>query len=366
MKIVIAGGGVIGCAIAYYLAKEGADVTVLERGDIGQEASSASAGMILAPFDDLGPRPLVRLQRESFDMYPGLVQRLEEEAGSDLEYKECGLLRATCDENRARKLKALTRRPVHRRAETEWVEGDVLHQLEPGITNELIGAVYCPHDRDVNPTNLARALAKAASNHGATIRRRVAFAGFVSSGHKLTGIKAGSRSLHGFDAIVLAAGAWTKTLAERLSAKVPTMPIRGQMLAYRSKALRHAVWGDHGYLVPKSRGFLFAGATVEDVGFRAHTTSKGVGSLRAMAGSLVPSLKAAEATSEWAGLRPGSPDGMPIIGRLPNRDNVYVATGHFRNGILLAPITGKLMAELILKGKPSISLEPFSPTRFDG
>ena len=116
--------------------------------------------------------------------------------------------------------------------------------------------------------------------------------------------------------------------------------------------------------MPKLSGFLFAGATIEDVGFRVRTTSDGVAGLRAMAGRMVPALRRSEVANEWAGLRPGSPDGLPIMGQLPNRDNVYVATGHFRNGILLAPVTGQLMSELILKGKTSIPLDPFSPARF--
>lgn len=364
MKVVIAGGGVIGCAIAYYLAKAGADVTVLERGNIAQEASSAAAGMILSPFDELGPRPLVRLQRASFDMYPKLVKQLEQESGSDIEYRLCGLIRPAADEKRAQHLRALTKRSRNQKAGVEWVDGSVLRELEPALCDGLLGAAFSQHDADVNPGLLTRAFAKAAANHGATIRRRVPFAGFVSSGHRLTGIKAGNRSQDGFDAIVLAAGSWTKALAERLSANVPTMPIRGQMVSYRSKALRHSVWGEGGYLVPKPRGQVFAGATVEDVGFRVRTTSQGIASLRAMACSLVPGLRQRETVSEWAGLRPGTPDGLPIIGKLPKRDNVFVATGHFRNGILLAPITGKLMSELILTGKTSIPLDPFSPRRF--
>lgn len=364
MKVVIAGGGVIGCAIAYYLAKAGADVTVLERGNIAQEASSASAGMVLAPFDTGGSKAMARLQQASFDMYPKLVKQLAEESGTDLEYKLCGLIRPACDEKQAEHLRALAKRKRNQRAGVEWVEGNVVRELEPALSDKLVGAAFSPNDSDLNPGLLTRAFAKAATNHGATVRRRVAFAGFVSSGHKLTGIKAGNRSLDQFDAIVLAAGSWTKALAERLSANVPTMPIRGQMLAYRSRSLHHAVWGEDGYLVPKARGMVFAGATVEDVGFRARTTSQGVAALRAMAGKLMPLLRQRETTSEWAGLRPGSPDGLPIIGKLPKRDNVFVATGHFRNGILLAPVTGKVMSELILKGKSSIPLEPFSPRRF--
>jgi glycine/D-amino acid oxidase-like deaminating enzyme len=140
--------------------------------------------------------------------------------------------------------------------------------------------------------------------------------------------------------------------------------MRGQMVAYRSVALHHVVWGEEGYLVPKQNGFLFAGATVENVGFRANATREGVRQMKAMAGRLVPALRGSDTASEWAGLRPGSPDGLPILGALPATENVYIATGHFRSGILLAPITGKLMSERIVRGPASVSLDPFSPARF--
>jgi len=140
--------------------------------------------------------------------------------------------------------------------------------------------------------------------------------------------------------------------------------MRGQMLAYRSTAVRHAIWGENGYLVPKAGGVVFAGATVEDVGFRKKTTARALAGLRHMASALVPALRGAEVASAWAGLRPGSPDGLPIIGALPGRENVYVAAGHFRNGILLAPITGKLVSQLILEGQTEMSLKPFDPARF--
>ncbi len=136
------------------------------------------------------------------------------------------------------------------------------------------------------------------------------------------------------------------------------------MLAYRAAPVRHILWGEEGYLVPKVGGFLYAGATVEDVGFRSRNTRRGLAGLRRMARSMVPALRYAEVVSAWAGLRPGSPDSHPIIGRLPGKENVYAASGHFRNGILLGPITGKLIAQLIAKGRTEMPLEPFSPSRF--
>ena len=142
-----------------------------------------------------------------------------------------------------------------------------------------------------------------------------------------------------------------------------TPPMRGQMLAYKSKAIRHAVWGEDGYLVPKPRGQIFAGATIEDVGFRRTTTARALAGLQRMAAALVPRSPPQPSRLLGQASAPGSPDGLPVIGRLPGKDNVYVATGHFRNGVLLAPITGRLVAELVLTGKPDRRPETVPPER---
>jgi glycine oxidase len=164
---------------------------------------------------------------------------------------------------------------------------------------------------------------------------------------------------------VLAAGPWTAALARRLRSYVPVVPMRGQMLALGPAApLSHVIWGQKAYLVPRENNLTFVGATVEDVGFRKRTTVSAIRKLRRGAEEMVPGLRLARMASSWAGLRPGSPDGLPILGLLPGWRNVWVATGHFRNGILLAPITGKLMAASILSGAPLPRLRPFDPARF--
>lgn len=364
MRVVIAGGGVIGCAIAYYLTKAGAEVTVLERDGIGQEASGASAGMLIAPFEDLGPRAMVRLQRDSLKLYDKLLDRLREESGTDVEYTRSGLLRTAFTEKRAAELRVLAKRRTKPDMPVDWIDGDDVRKLEPELSDAIVGAAYSPNDGQLNPEQLTRAFSRAARRAGADVRKRVAMTGFVTHGHKLAGVSCTNGDITGVDAIVLAAGSWTKDLASRLSCKVPTRPIRGQMIAYRSDRIRHVIWGEDGYLVPKAKGVLYAGSTMEDVGFRKSTTKTGLAHLRNTAGQLVPALRRLKGMKAWSGLRPGSPDGLPIMGKLPKRDNVYVATGHFRNGILLAPITGKLMSELIMTGKTSLPLDPFSPARF--
>jgi glycine oxidase len=246
---------------------------------------------------------------------------------------------------------------------TEWVDGDALRELEPALSQRVLGAAYSRGDINVDPAQVTRALALAAKAGGADLRTGTMLTGFVGRGPRIIGISTNEGEIAA-DCVVLAAGPWTEVLSMRLNARVPTPPMRGQMIAYRSSVLRHAIWGEDGYLVPKRGGVLYAGATVENVGFRKRTTPRALAGLRRMATELVPDLRRASVESEWAGLRPGSPDNLPIIGRLPKRQNVYVASGHFRNGILLAPITGKLMTQLICGEKTDIPLKPFSPARF--
>ena len=319
--------------------------------------------MLIAPFEDAESRDFRALQNTSLAMYPALIEEIESRSGVDVEHRKCGILRTARTVAHAKALRALVKRRAGAIAGLEWVEGETLRRLEPGLSASLLGAAYSPDDANVNPGLVTQAFALAAERLGVDVRRGVALTGFLGRGRRLLGARTSNGEV-GADAVVLAAGPWTELLVSRLNARVPTPPMRGQMIAYRSTAVRHAIWGEDGYLVPKPRGFIFAGATVEDAGFRKRTTERGLAGMRRAAAGMVPALRYAEVASTWAGLRPGSPDGLPVLGRLPGRDNLYVAAGHFRNGILLAPVTGSLMSQLICDGRPEIDLRPFRPDRF--
>ncbi len=359
MKVIVVGGGVIGCSVAFHLQKARAQVVLLERGPIAGEASSAAAGMLIDPIEDAGSRPFDELRRASLTMYPLLLREVQRLSGTDVEYARCGMIRAARSQALARRLKALARR----RRGIEWLEGSDLQKLEPALDPSLLGAAWCEADADLNPGLLTKAFSGAAKKLGTTVRPQTMMTGFLGRGPRVEGVSTNLGDVHA-DAVVLAAGPWTGMLSQRLGVRLSTPPMRGQMLAYRSAAIRHAIWGEDGYLVPKPRGVIFAGATIEDVGFRKGTTERALAGLRRMAGALVPELSRAKVAQSWSGLRPGSPDGLPIIGRFPGRENVYLATGHFRNGILLAPITGSLVSDLVLTGRADRRLRPFSPGRF--
>ena len=363
MKVIIAGGGVIGCAIAYYLTQAGAEVVVVERGELAGEASGAAAGLLIPPDRAAAPGPFRDICLASLALYQPLIDRAGRESGIDVQPMATGIMVVAEAPGRVELLKAYTRQQIENGIETEWVGKDELRELEPALSSKVLGAAFSRGDLNIDPGQVTRALAFAAKAGGADLRTGTMLTGFVGRGQRITGVSTNEGEITA-DAVVLAAGPWTEVLALRLSAKVPTPPIRGQMIAYQSSELRHAIWGENGYLVPKRGGVLYAGATVENVGFRKRTTPRALAGLRRMATELVPSLRRVKVESEWAGLRPGSPDDLPILGRLPKRQNVYVATGHFRNGILLAPITGKLMTQLICGETTEMSLKPFSPARF--
>ena len=209
------------------------------------------------------------------------------------------------------------------------------------------------------------ALERAAVKHGATIAERSPVSGFTTTGGRVTGVRTPERTFD-CDTVVLAAGARSGQIAKKLHASLPVHPVRGQMIAFGGMhaPIRHIVGGPRGYLVPRANGLIFAGATVEEVGFRRRTTRSGVASMLSMSRELVPQLAAAKVQFEWAGLRPGTPDGLPIIGPLPGWSNVIAATGHYRNGILLGPLTGKVVANGVTRGEWGDVPAEFSPLRF--
>jgi glycine oxidase len=359
--VVIVGGGVIGCATAYYLAREGASVTVLERGEIAGEASGAAAGM-LAALSDEGDRPPAfrELCDASLALYEMLLPELAK-TGIDVYHRRSGVLHVAFRED---DLPALRRRR-EQSPEGRWLEGREVQREEPEVSRRAVAAYLSLAEQYVDPQRLTQALAEAARASGVTLKTGVGVNRFLRAGSSLRGVTAGGET-YAADAVLLAGGPWTAALARRLGAYVPVRPVRGQMLSLKGPAqpLRHMIWGEGAYLIPREEGQTFVGATVEEAGYRKRTTVSALRSLRRGANALIPSLRSAVQLHAWAGLRPGSPDHLAIMGLLPGWENVWVSTGHFRNGILQAPASGRLVAHSILAGRPLPELAPFSPRRF--
>jgi glycine oxidase len=363
--VIVVGGGVIGCSIAYHLAREGVAVTVIDKGEIGGEASRAAAG-ILAPLAEVEEDgPFQDLGVASLRLFPRLAEALEQECGVAVEYVRSGVLRVALTEEEAEHLKGFAHRRPPPALELHWLEPDELRVLEPGLSPEIRGALYSPEEHQVNADRLVQALARAAAARGAVFRQDTRVTALVKRGKRVTGVRTPDETLSAGH-VVLAAGAWTAKIVHDGDLNLPVFPVRGQMIAFSASrsALRQIVWGEEGYLVPKANGLVFAGATVERVGFRRNVTVRGLSGLKAMARSFLPQLAGLDLVDAWAGFRPGSADGLPILGPVPGWEGLSVACGHYRNGILLAPITGDLIARSILDGSSKETLAPFSPARF--
>jgi glycine oxidase len=365
--VIIVGGGIIGCAIAYYLSGEGARVTVLERGLIGNEASGSAAGMLAPLAEAHGPSPFLDLCLASHRLFPELTDALRADVGVDVEYVPSGLMRVALSGADEAELRSQIQWQESLGMGVHLIDGEAARGLEPLLSPRVRAAIYSPLEHQVNPGRLVQGLARAAEARGAVIRQETAVAGVLRRGRRVTGVRLAGERLSA-ETVVLAAGPWTKRLAAALGVRLPVKPVRGQMLALGGgpPPIRHMIWGPKGYVVPKPNGFVFVGATVEEVGYRKATTARGLASLRRMANDLVPPLSYGTHVDAWAALRPGSPDNLPILGAVPGWEGLWVASGHFRNGILLAPITGQLMARSLLAGKEAEGLAPFSPARFQG
>ncbi|OGO53446.1 MAG: glycine oxidase ThiO [Chloroflexi bacterium RBG_16_68_14] len=364
--MVVAGAGIIGCAIAYELSRRGVSCLLLDSRRAGMAATNAAAG-ILAPLAEFRrPDALVHLGLASLRLYPEWVERLREQAPEvDVEFARNGVLRVAFDGEEMAELRAGLRYQAELGMELIELDGATVREVEPRLSPRIVGGVLCPEEGQVSNQMFTIALSRAARKRGVRIIESCPALGFRARDGRVVAVRT-PQGEFACDRLVLAAGPWTRPLARKLGVDVPTRPMRGQMLAMGGMVtpIHAVVWGARGYLVPRANGLVFAGATVEDVGFRLRTTKAGLAQVRRAACELVPQLRHASEHFSWVGLRPGSPDGLPIMGPLPGWENVTVATGHFRNGILLAPITGQLIAQAILDGRPGEALAPFDPGRF--
>ena len=359
---VVVGGGVVGAAVAWSLARAGLAVVLLERGALAGQASGVAAGMLAPLSESPDDGPLRRAGLASLALFPALVAELYEASGIDAEWVESGCLRVPADDAEAEALR--------RRADDElrWLDSAEIARLAPGLSAEhrQRGALLAPREGHVRSALLTRAFAAAAAARGARVELGVAVHGLLRDGERVCGVasSAGDRPA-GF--VVLCPGSFAASFAPWLgpAARIPVEPVRGQLVALEpapASAPRSIVWGQGAYLVPKRDGSLVVGATVERVGFDSGTTAGGVASLLAAARALVPGLESARFLGAAAGLRPDTPDHLPLVGAWPGAPGVALATGHYRNGVLLAPLTGQLVADGVL-GKGWA--EPaFDPARF--
>jgi glycine oxidase len=357
--VIVIGGGVIGTSIAWYLAGQRQRTVLIEKSLPGQEASAAAAGILAVASGRAKRGPLYQLKRASQDLYPALVREVEERTGIDIEYQTVGvldLIRTDAEEEKYRQLYELRREQGY---PATWLSADEVRRLEPALTPDIRGAVHFSSDHHLHNGKLAEAWAKAGEQRGVTIHTGSTVSEVRISKGQVTAVRVGNDWISA-NTVVIAAGSWSRQVGEIFGLVIPVEPAKGQMLAIRSTRFRHVLsWSEH-YLVPRKNGEVIVGSTVEFVGHNKDVTLNTVQSLIARSIELVPDLHTAPLSRFWAGLRPYSPTRRPILCRAPGLENVIIATGHHRNGIVLAPMTGKLVSELIITGQPSMSLEPFA------
>lgn len=365
--VIIIGGGVTGLSLARELARRQLSVTILEHGHPGREASWASAGM-LAPQGELSEGPFLKLCLESNRLYPDFRAAVEEETGIRCYHREAGTLAlAVTDEDEAEFRHTYEKQRADGLT-VEWISGEQARAYEPALSERVRGGMYLPNDKHVENRLLVPALEQACRQLSVNIVCGAHVNRVVSDGARVTGVDTILGAYYA-DTVVNAAGAWAGTIAVPDEAlRPPVFPIRGQMLAIALPGptfLTRVVRSPRSYLVPRHDGRLFLGATMEEVGFDKRNTVWAINKLLNGALELFPGLEGCAIQEMWAGLRPGSRDNYPILGAtaLPG---YLLDAGVFRNGLLLAPVLAKAMAELVVTGQTPDIIAPFSIARFTG
>jgi glycine oxidase len=371
--VLVVGAGVVGCATAYYVAKAGLRVALLDKGRIAGGASQAGAGMLvpLAESDEVSDQhPFAQLCLAGLHFYDGLDQHLKHETGMDIELVDAPTLRPAFDEHETATLRSALDRQQHLLPGLKWLEGEAAREAEPLLPPTVQGASISPLERNVQSPRLTLAYARAAALHGATIFEGRSVEQLIRQGHRVVGVETTSGPISA-GGVVLAAGAWAATWHASTS-RPPIFPVKGQMLALQAPPelrLRHTLYSHRlGYMLPKADGSIYVGTTSERVGFDTSVTVAGLTTLLDVVTKLAPQLHRARFERAWAGLRPGSADDLPLLGPSQSMPGLWVAGGHFRNGILLGPFSGHLLAELI-QGHPAplgLDVHPFDPDRFGG
>jgi glycine oxidase len=360
--VIVIGGGIIGVSLSIELRKRGATVLIVERGEPGHEASRAAGGMLVDSSLETKPA-LQELATASAEMYPEFARELELESGMNVDLRDQGTILFPSREDVGH---PLLRTAVLGPADLERREPALGRLQQAKEIGEVLSAVQGPafylKERSVDPQALTAAAIKTAKN------RRVDF----SSGDTVTAVNLSDGQVSGVttnkttflaDKVVNCAGAWSGQIGPQA---LPTRPVKGQMLCLAMQPrelLKHVIRAPRVYLIPRSDGRLLVGATVEEAGFDKRTDPETMKQFHREALALVPRLADAKILEDWAGLRPGTPDALPILGASPT-PGYFIATGHFRDGILLAPVTARVMADVVTGAKPGHDLAAFTPARF--
>jgi glycine oxidase len=362
--VAIAGGGVIGAAIAFELARAGLRVAVFDRHHPGQEASWASAGILSPAPESPGMVAMVPLGKASMALYPDFVAQVEEISGQVTGFRPKGTLEALFSHDTKAELSTIIALHHGLGLKAEPLGPDDARELEPMLSEEVEAAVLRPEEASIDNRAFTAAILEAAARSGAEIFSGEGAHGIWREGNRCAGLLVEKNEKVEARHTIIAAGSFSATI-EGAAPYAPVTPAKGQMVALRGDdvPIERVLWSDKIYLVPRNDGRILAGATIEHIGFDKRVTAGGIQKILAAAFELAPGLANARIEETWAGLRPDSPDHLPILGPT-DLDGLLIATGHFRSGILLTPITARLVREWITEQRTSVDWDRFSPLRF--
>ena len=363
--VVIIGGGIIGCATAYFLRKQHIDVVLLERGEIGSQASSAAAGL-LAPLGPLaGPGPFANLVLAGFASLCSLVPELEESSGICVGYERTGALRTVLNPKRVAHLQKRLQSWQPLGLQLYWLNGEEARQQEPLLASDICAAIYAPEESQIRASSLVQAFARAAELAGAHIYPHQEVAGVLTQKSRVSGVRTIQGEVIACDQLIIASGAWAAQCNEWFNVTLPISPLHGQLISLQQAAfpLKHIIFGESAYLTPRGNTIL-VGATKEEMGFDTTVREGSSSRLYATATRLIPSLAEGNIQMAWAGLRPKTPDSHPIVGFLTPWENVLIAAGHNSVGIILSALTGQYLAEMVITGNTPAIMQPFALERF--
>jgi glycine oxidase len=367
--VAIIGGGVIGLAVAHALAREKLSVTLVERGAVGREASWAAAGYLSFQGGSNRPGPRLELTRSSFLMYESWLEELAELTPADTGFWRCGLLELCLTEAEAREGQERVTWQQSAGYRVEWLDEATTRARHPYLAPALSvhGALLFPEVAQVRPPRLLKALTAGAHRLGVQIREHTPATGITRSGDRVTGVSLADGEHLDAPIVVNAAGSWASHVASEM-AVMPVKPVKGTvvLLGAPTPPLPELLVSSQGSLYPRPDNTLLLGATLEDAGFDKRVKLHALQTLVQQAITLLPSLEAASLAAAWAGLRPSSHDNLPYLGPVPGLEGAYAATGHFRSGILLAPITGVLITDMIMQRPPTLPLAPYLVSRLAG
>lgn len=364
--VAVVGGGIIGAAVAWELGRAGRSVVLLDRQQPGMEASWSAAGMLAPGAETPDSVPVAPLGRASLALYGQFVAAIEADSGLRVGYQPGDALQAFFGDGAAREAEMFLGQHRELGLRGEMLAPDLARKLEPELSAQARTVVLCKDEARVDPRALVAAVLAAAEKRGVEVRAGCAVEEVPIASGRVRGVKTEAEEIAA-GCVVVAAGCWSGGLAE-MQRYAPTRPLRGQMVALRSERvkLQHVLRSHNGYIVPRADGRLICGSTAENAGFEKRVTPEGQQKILEAAVDLAPALADAAVVETWSGLRPDTPDHLPSLGPT-DVEGLYMATGHYRNGILLSAITARLMREWIVEGQArSFAVEPFSPLRFIG